>query len=63
MSMMQVSLSRKSQNVWTSDSATLAVVCAKGSKQRNRNERTDKGKLAPAYFKIITGKTLGATQV
>ena len=63
MSMMQVSSSRKSQNVWTSDSATLAVVCAKGSKQRNRNERTDKGKLAPAYFKIITGKTLGATQV
>ena len=46
-----------------SDSATLAVVCAKGSKQRNRNERTDKEKLAPAYFKIITGKTLGATQV
>ena len=31
--------------------------------QRNRNERTDKEKLAPAYFKIITGKTLGATQV
>jgi len=64
MSMMQVSSSRKSQNVWTSDSATLAVVCAKDSKRRNGNERTtDKEKLAPAYFKNITGKTLGATQV
>ena len=70
MSMMQVNLSRKSQNVWPSDSATLAherwfrAKGQNGSKRRSRNERTtDKEKLAPAYFKIITGKTLGATQV